>query len=83
MCLQRKKQKRYIQAWYVGIRKGVFSFIQGVPIFCKNIISNFTMIMLLTFKDTETTRVTDTILLIDRAKFSLYERRLRVKKGLH
>ena len=55
----------------LGIRKGDFSFIQGVPIFCKNIISNFIMITLLTFKNTETTRGTDVILLIDRAKCSL------------
>ena len=44
------------------------------PIFGKNsIISNFIRDTLLTSKNTETTRVTDIIFLIYRAKFSLQE----------
>lgn len=58
--------------WGPGRGTSVLSKVS--QFFCKNnIISNFIMIMLLTFKNTEMTRVTDVILLIERAKFSLYE----------
>lgn len=73
--------------WYVvtsGDGEGRLQPYPRCPIFGKNsIISNFIRDTLLTSKNTETTRVTDIIFLIYRAKFSLYEEGIDWREDLH